>query len=289
MIKSCRNSIENVSIVARRGLLNAAFTIKELRELTKLDPKSIACRIDLNHFNEINIDQIITKLSRPRRRLTEFLQKIAQSNSNGQDIKKTIEFKFLLKPVEILLDEKTNSVRGVKFRRCKYQNMNEVNKFDTEEDLNSIRLTETDEFVIEPADLVVRSIGYKNVSLDDVIPFDKKLGVVSNDKGRVIGLDGLYCTGWIKRGPRGVIVDTTTDAYETAHQLCHDLALKQVDSSRPGSSEILNVLARRNVRVVDKQGWARIDAEEVRRGQLVGKPREKINKVEEMLRVALQN
>lgn len=116
----------------------------------------------------------------------------------------------------------------------------------------------------------------------------KKTGVVPNEKGKVIGKDGLYCTGWIKRGPRGVIVDTTSDAYETAQQLCKEL-IKPIGASKIGTQKIVDFLEQRNVRVVDKQGWNRIDEEEKRRGKEKGKPREKFQSIDEMLSVAFEN
>ena len=58
--------------------------------------------------------------------------------------------------------------------------------------------------------LVFRLVGYRGVSLPD-LPFDERKGVIPNDKGRVIDQEskrqvpGVYVTGWIKRGPSGVI------------------------------------------------------------------------------------
>jgi adrenodoxin-NADP+ reductase len=157
--------------------------------------------------------------------------------------------------------------------------------------LNKLKFIELNDTETLQSDLVVRSIGYKNVNIDESVPFDKKLGVVSNVGGKVIGKDGLYCTGWIKRGPRGVIVDTTSDAYETAQQLCNDLFSidSQSNKQKQGGPQVEQLLKNRSVNFVDKNGWSKIDAEEIRRGQLVGKPREKINSVEEMLKVAFGN
>ncbi len=104
----------------------------------------------------------------------------------------------------------------------------------------------------------------------------------------MIGKDGLYCTGWIKRGPRGVIVDTTTDANETAKKIAFDLKNSET-SLKEGTNQIVEILKNRNVRFVDKQGWSRIDKEEIKRGKLIGKPREKFQKIEEMLKVALND
>ena len=58
------------------------------------------------------------------------------------------------------------------------------------------------------ADLVVRSVGYRGLPLPGV-PFDESTGRVPHSEGRVIRDGGFspdeYVTGWIKRGPTGVI------------------------------------------------------------------------------------
>ncbi len=89
---------DNVTIVARRGILNAAFTIKELRELSKIN--SLNFKICLNEeFNEI---EVLKKLSRPRKRLTEFMLKTANSEQIDGNKKKTLNVVFLRTPLEIL-------------------------------------------------------------------------------------------------------------------------------------------------------------------------------------------
>ncbi|RNA27514.1 NADPH:adrenodoxin mitochondrial [Brachionus plicatilis] len=281
-----QNKIEHVSIVARRGVLNAAFTLKELRELTKLD--SVECRLDAENFSHIDLENLLSKLARPRRRITEFLYNLSQqSQSSGP--KKVIELKFLKTPLEILGNDH-KQVSGVKFKNNKYKfDLNSLDQdLDSDEKLSSIPIVEDSEKQVEvmSCGLLVKSIGYKNVSIDSEIPFDKKSGVVPNDKGKVIGKEGLYCTGWIKRGPRGVIVDTTSDAYETAQKLYADLVSTGVD--KPGAEKIAEILKKRNVRFVDKEGWDRIDQAEIKRGKEIGKPREKLQSIDEMLKVALE-
>ena len=59
------------------------------------------------------------------------------------------------------------------------------------------------------------------------VPFDESTGIVPNDRGRVLGPDGdpvpgLYCAGWIKRGPSGVIGTNKKDATETVELLLED-------------------------------------------------------------------
>ncbi len=98
-------------------------------------------------------------------------------------------------------------VTGVKFQPNKYDlnYIKSLEKLDSEEILNSIPCVANKDVKADvvSGDLVIRSIGYKNVNIDKDVPFDKKKGVVSNKLGKVIGKDGLYCTGWIKRGPKG--------------------------------------------------------------------------------------
>ncbi len=86
--------------MARRGILNAAFTIKEMRELFKI--KSIKCDLNLKeNFEDLDLEHILKNLSRPRKRLTEFMFKLA-SEERTQAQEKTLKFSFLKTPLEIL-------------------------------------------------------------------------------------------------------------------------------------------------------------------------------------------
>jgi adrenodoxin-NADP+ reductase len=281
------NKIEHVAIVARRGILNAAFTLKELRELTKIE--SLVCKIDVKQFEDIRVERILGKLARPRKRIIEYMYNLAKESTNFTGNKKIISLEFLKTPLEILGNNLTKQVTGVRFGLNRYDvDFERADlKLDSEEALNSLPVVSTGEVKTDATDLVVRSIGYQNVNIDSTdIPFDKKLGVVLNDRGKVLHREGLYCTGWIKRGPRGVIVDTTSDAFETAQQICSDLLKRTQDNEKPGSKRVVEILRERNVRFVDKHGWHKIDNEEKRRGKEVGKPREKFNSIDEMIKVA---
>ncbi len=118
-------------------------------------------------------------------------------------------------------------VTGVKFQPNKYDidYVRSLEKLDSDEALNSIPCiaNKDAEVDIVQGDLVIRSIGYKNVNIDKDVPFDKKRGVVSNKLGKVIEKDGLYCTGWIKRGPKG---KNTRRIYELEYVFKLDLFQK---------------------------------------------------------------
>jgi adrenodoxin-NADP+ reductase len=175
------------------------------------------------------------------------------------------------------------------FKQYKYD-INHLNSLDLSDESNvdSIRMIDTNAYANLNAGLVIRSIGFKNVNIDATeLPFDKVSGTIPNDRGKVLDKTGLYCTGWIKRGPKGVIVDTTSDAHETADKLCLDLqSFKYENQKKLGFDGVKQLLNDRNVKIVDKNGWSKIDEEEIKRGKLVGKPREKLSSIQEMLDVA---
>jgi ferredoxin--NADP+ reductase len=101
-----------------------------------------------------------------------------------------------------------------------------------------------------------------------------------NRDGRVLGVDGelipgLYCAGWIKRGPTGVIGTNKKDATETVDLLLEDAragALPTSNDDRPLEA----LLVERGIEVVSYPGWAAIDALERARGEAQGRPRVKL-------------
>ena len=120
------------------------------------------------------------------------------------------------------------------------------------------------------------------MSVDAALPFDTGRGVVPNVEGRVTGEEGLYVAGWLATGPRGVIIDTMNTAFRVASLMAEDLKTKAP----------LEVKGREGLELqqqgetVSWEDWVRIDIEETRRGEVVGKPREKVWTVEEMLKIA---
>ena len=119
------------------------------------------------------------------------------------------------------------------------------------------------------------------MSVDASLPFDTGRGIVPNVEGRVIGEEGLYVGGWLATGPRGVIIDTMNTAFRVASLMAEDLKSKALPEVE--GREGLQLHQSKNVSWED---WEKIDTEESRRGEAIGKPREKIWTVEEMLKVA---
>lgn len=112
--------------------------------------------------------------------------------------------------------------------------------------------------------------------------------MIPNDAGRVDTVPGLYCSGWIKRGPVGVILTTMNDAYETVDALLEDVGSGKVNvnDGKGDADEIVNLLAARDCCPVGFEDWERIDAEEVRLGQMKSKPREKLVDIQKLYETA---
>jgi ferredoxin--NADP+ reductase len=96
---------------------------------------------------------------------------------------------------------------------------------------------------------------------------------------------GLYCAGWIKRGPTGVIGTNKKDATETVHQLLEDARAGKLRRGEDATA-IDVLLAERGVAVVTQSGWEAIDAAERTAGEPLGRPRVKLAEWEALLDAA---
>lgn len=153
------SKVEKVYLIGRRGPLQAAFTIKELREMTKLSGVNILWRGE----DFIGINEELPNLPRPRKRLTE-LMLTNFSQQKHQDGNKLFIPIFLRSPQHI--DASNNLVLSIN---------NLVG--------NSAVATSATETL--ETDLIMRSIGYKSICLDKKLNFDEKQGFVNNVGGRL--------------------------------------------------------------------------------------------------------
>ena len=130
-----------------------------------------------------------------------------------------------------------------------------------------------------------RSIGYRGVPFKG-LPFDDRTGTIPNEKGQVIQLDGskianVFVTGWIKRGPSGVIGTNRSDSIETV-----ETCLQIIDQSTIENNEdIENVLIQKNIQFLSYADWKIIDQYEIEQGEKVGKPREKLTSIDQILAI----
>ncbi|KAM9463294.1 NADPH:adrenodoxin oxidoreductase, mitochondrial isoform 1-T2 [Clarias gariepinus] len=265
--------VRRVLIVGRRGPLQIACTIKEVREMMNL-PETKA---DMLPGDFEGIAEALKDLPRPRKRLTELILKTVKEDEMRHRANKIWGFRFLRSPVEVLPDADGKKIKGIRL------SVNKLKGSGEEARALPTGLTENLE-----CGLLISSIGYKSLPIEHSVPFDPHSSTVPNDMGRVSQTAGLYCSGWVKRGPTGVIATTMNDSFETARMLLKDVDLGRLDVSvkKAGAQEITDLLKIRGVRTVSFSEWEKINTEEIRRGEALGKSREKVLDVKEMLELA---
>jgi ferredoxin--NADP+ reductase len=148
----------------------------------------------------------------------------------------------------------------------------------------------TGEFRDQPVQAVYRAVGYFGSPLPGV-PFDAAQGVIPNHEGRVLDergavVPGLYATGWIKRGPVGLIGHTKSDAMETVKHLLEDEA-HWWRPEQPGEDSVVDLLEARGVRYTTVEGWRLLDEYEIALGAPEGRARIKVVPRDEMLAASL--
>lgn len=264
------SKVKHVHVIGRRGPLQAAFKTKELRELSKISDFTL--HIDKQMLQSC-LPSDLTQLPRVRRRLAELMIEIANRDSNSQEKHCTIE--FLLSPLKIIQKSKQNVLQLAVNRLA------EEGKYD-----ENAKIIATDQIRNFEFDLLIRSIGYRAISIDPSIPMDDKSGIIENDNGRITKSGcGMYCSGWAATGATGVIVGTMNSALGIGQRILHDIANGDVDlSEKGGRKQIMNILRRQNVKVVSFQDWQKIDNLERQRGRNKNKPREKFVNTEDILK-----
>ena len=118
------------------------------------------------------------------------------------------------------------------------------------------------------------------------LPFLPQKGIVPNRQGRVLdgekAVGGWYVCGWIAHGASGVIGTNKLRAQETVYSLMEDLHdLPVCDKS--DTEKLIELLRGRGVIPMTFIDWKKIDAYEIMMGLKLGKPREKLTKVLQMM------
>ncbi|GKY99924.1 hypothetical protein MPSEU_000946000 [Mayamaea pseudoterrestris] len=282
------NGAKHVSIVGRRGHVQGAFTIKELRELVKLDEeghdaflKVRQSELDLG-ATDASMKELESPAGRPRKRIDKLLRDAAKKEPTSWP-SKLVDLRFLLSPKEFVGNELDASELGsIVCERTILQG----------EPGKQVAIG-TGELETLSASLALVSIGYKGVALPGTDEwFDERRGIMVNEHGLIDppneNMGGLYASGWLKRGPSGIIGTNIVDAKDTVSTILHVLKDGQKPPlSNEDDDDLDESLRKRNVTVVDWEGVGRIfDAERHSlRSEL--QPREKLTSVTKQLEVAL--
>ncbi|QTG80957.1 FAD-dependent oxidoreductase [Arthrobacter crystallopoietes] len=249
--RGLKNSpVTDVHVFGRRGPAQVKFTPLELRELSHSRDVDIVLYPEDFDFDEGSDEQIRSN-NQTKTMVNTLTNWLVEEQDTGAS--RRLHLHFLHNPVEILAGsgEAAGRTTGIRFERSELDGTGNVRG--------------TGEIVEYPVQAVYRAVGYFGSALPDV-EFDHQRGVVPNDGGKVLDADGnpvpgLYATGWIKRGPVGLIGHTKGDALETVTHLLADRAGLPA-AARPDEAAILELLGNRGVEYTTWDGWLELDAHE---------------------------
>jgi ferredoxin--NADP+ reductase len=269
--------IREVHVFGRRGPVQGAFTTPELRELGELpEVDVIVDPADLD-LDPVSAARLAGSDDRNLHKNIDVLRDWSARTPTGAP--RRIVFHFNVSPVAVLGTERVTGVQLVQ------------NRLEPD-GRGDVRAVPTGTTLDIPLGLLLRSVGYRGVAIPG-LPFDDQRGVIPNQAGKVVEhegsstmLHGHYVAGWIKRGPTGIIGTNKPCASETIDGLLADAMAGRLAPAPERTDDLLALLRGRGVRVTDWGGWQRIDTAEVTRGTAVGKPREKLTSIDEMLAAA---
>ena len=244
------NKAETVHMFGRRGPAQAKFTPKELRELDESD--TIQVLVDPE---DIDYDELSEQVRRSDKSVDlncQVLEQYAMREPDSSPHK--IYIHFFEEPVEVLTEG--DAIVGIRTERQELDGNGGIRG--------------TGKFTDWPVQQVYHAVGYRSEPVEGV-PFDLQRHVIPNDGGHVLvsaeegaGVeDKLYVTGWIKRGPIGLIGNTKSDAKETTDMLVADAAAGRLAApSHTGADDIFDLLRERGVDDATWEGWYKLDEAE---------------------------
>jgi ferredoxin--NADP+ reductase len=269
--------VTDVHVFGRRGPMQVKFTPLELRELGELrDVDMIVHEEDFDYDDAsraaIESNKQVLVIDRV---FTQWRQRTTGEAS------RRLHLHFFARPDAVLGSPSTGSgtakVSGFRWERTEP---------DGEGGVRGIG-----EFREIPVQAVYRAVGYFGSPLDG-IPFDERLGVIPNREGQVLApstgehvMPGVYATGWIKRGPVGLIGHTKSDAMETVRHLVRNQADWWSPES-PSEESVVELLESRGIEYTNLDGWHNLDAFEQALGAPHGRARIKVVPRDEMIRAS---
>jgi ferredoxin--NADP+ reductase len=267
------SAIREVVVLGRRGCLQGAFHNPELEELEHLQGVDVTGEGDDlpgEHDMDLNGADWNT------RRKVQTLRRLAERPERAGN--RRIVFRFLASPLELLGNGKVEQLRA-------------SHNFLDRDKRGNLQVRSSDETSVIETGLVLRAIGYRGTPFP-CLPFDERPGVIPNRQGRVMDddrvLPGVYVTGWIKRGCRGIIGSNRKCARETIDCLLEDIDAGRLAGSGLSKDEAMAAIRKRKPDLVPRVGWLAIDRAEREAGRAQLRPRVKMTDSAAMLARAAQ-
>ncbi len=272
-----KSKVKEVYLLGRRGPAQAAFTNPEIKEFGELEGAEVRVLPEEAELDPLSKADLEASQDRTTIKKVEIIQSYAHEKPSGKP--RTLVLRFLVSPVELIGNAAGHVVAMRLVKNVLYAT-----------EAGTLSPKATAQFEELPVGMVFRSVGYRGVDLPG-IPFNERWGVILNQKGRVLNpetqhpLTGLYTSGWIKRGPSGVIGTNKPDSVETVTCMLEDLATGEyIHAAQPEQADIEELVRTRQPQYVSYADWKRIDALEVKEGQAQGRPRVKYTRVADILK-----
>lgn len=223
--------VDDVMIIGRRGVLDAACSLPELKALGELEGADVVVSPEDLILGAADVEEL-DRTPMLRLKYKQFKEFAARARTS----KRSITFRFNATPTRIV---GTHHVEAIKLAK-------------SAED--SLGLQHRDQVEVVKTPLVLRSIGYAGVALPG-LPFDRVSKTVPSDGARVISPDGdtipgLYATGWIKRGPSGSMGTNKQDARHTVTTMLEDARLGRLATPASTVEEVHQAVRARQPDVV---------------------------------------
>jgi ferredoxin--NADP+ reductase len=261
--------VTDVHVFGRRGPMQVKFTPLELRELGEMRDVDM-----IVHDEDFVLDEASQRAIESNKQIFVINKTFEQWRQREVgSASRRLHLHFYAAPLEVLGD---SHVTGFRYER-------------TEPDgAGGVRGTgEIREVAVQA---LYRAVGYFGSPLPGV-PFDQRQGIIPNHEGQVIDDDnrivpGVYATGWIKRGPVGLIGHTKSDAMETVRHLVNDQG-SWWNPESPDEASVLDLMDSRGIRFTNLGGWHNLDARELELGAARGRERLKVVSRDEMMEASL--
>ncbi|MGW0023094.1 FAD-dependent oxidoreductase [Rhodococcus sp. NPDC003383] len=271
-----KNKAVEVHVFGRRGPAQAKFTPLELRELDH--SPTIEVIVDPEDIEYDEGSELARRNSKQVDMVANTLQDWAIRDVGDRPHKLFLH--FFESPAEVLGEN--GKVVGLRTERTELDGTGNVRG--------------TGRFNDWEVQAVYRAVGYLSQNIAQ-LPFDDQAGTVPNEAGRVVAdetaeghdrfLPHTYVTGWIKRGPVGLIGHTKGDANETVANLLEDHAKGRLNTpAEPDADAVVAFLEARELPYTTWQGWYRLDAHERSLGEAEGRERVKVVERDDMFRAS---
>ena len=265
-----KSQVTDVHVFGRRGPMQVKFTPLELRELGEMND------VDMIVYDEDFEYDAASRTAIETNKQVFVIDKVFikwRARETGSAARR-LHLHFYAKPLEIL---GTDRVTGFRYERTRPDGSGGVQG--------------TGEIRDVPVQAVYRAVGYFGSPLDG-IPFDERRGVIPNREGQVLDdndepVNGVYATGWIKRGPVGLIGHTKSDAMETVQHVIIDQA-NWWSPAHPEEDAVPELLRSRGVEFTNLDGWHQLDEHELALGAGIGRTRVKVVPRADMVRISNQ-